>query len=153
FARFLRDDPTNTLVASRLLSMLSLRSFALPVGQPLRHDGQVKSARFNQAGSWLVTSSDDGKAKMWDARSTELIRTFTNGSSSISYFSPDGRRVISVCLVGGTRVWDANTGKLLCHPGGGGVFPSGLSSPADKRIATFEPGKVQFVDGETGERI
>jgi len=53
FARFLRQVPNDPLVASRIVSMLSLHSYALPIGQPLQHQAGVVVVRFNPKGDRL----------------------------------------------------------------------------------------------------
>src|SRR4030095_6264136 len=46
-ARILRQDPTNLVAATRLLSALTYRNFALPVSAPLVHEAPVMSAHFS----------------------------------------------------------------------------------------------------------
>ncbi len=96
FARFLRQNPDDSLVASRIISMLSLHSFALPVGQPLRHEARVAVVRFSPDGTRILTASDDGSAKVWDARTTQLQLGFDDKVQVTSaHFTGDGQRVIS----------------------------------------------------------
>ncbi len=154
FARFLREGPDQPLAASRLLSMLSLRSFVLPASPPLIHQAQLRTVRFSPSGDRVLTSADDGLVKIWDPATAALLRTLTNASSAGSHFSADGRNVISVCLQGGTKVWDTATGRLRSALGGGGIHPSGLSSPEDHRVATLiAPDTVRLWDGDSGVAV
>ena len=151
FARFLRQKPDDPLVASRIVSMLSLHSYALPIGQPLKHQAGVV-VRFNPKGDRVATASTDGYVKVWDARTSRLELALNNGVQAMSaHFTADGQRVIAVCADLKTRVWDAATGALIRELPGGGVHVAGLPSPADNRVATMLNGVVRLWNRETGE--
>jgi WD40 repeat protein/serine/threonine protein kinase len=152
FARFLRQNPDDALVASRIISMLSSHSYAFPIGQPLPHQASVLSVRFSPKGDRVVTASDDGYVKIWDAHTAQLQLALNNGSQVASaYFTTDGECIIAICVDAKTRVWDASTGKLVSVLPGGGSHVAGLPSPADKRVATIEGQKVRLWDRETGK--
>jgi len=84
---------------------------ARPVGQPLTgHNGRVTSLDFGPRGSTLVTSSDDGKLRLWDVATRKLIGAplpASNTGGSVHFF-PDGRHVLGVFGSGTGIVWSVD---------------------------------------------
>jgi WD40 repeat protein len=74
---------------------------------PLRgHTKTVTSVHFDHSGERLVTTSEDGDAIIWDARSgaqPELLRG-NSGALNDAGFSPDGRWVVTAGPVS-ARLW------------------------------------------------
>ncbi len=143
-ARRLRLAPTNSVVAERLLSALSHRTFCLPIA-PWQHDsplspnrsnnsppvqnsflsiidGSALAANFNADGSLVVTAGKDGAARLWDAQSGRALAAPLRHSAPISWadFSADARRVVTASLDQTAQVWDVVTAKpigpALRHP-------------------------------------
>jgi WD40 repeat protein len=70
------------------------------------------SMAFSPDGKYVLTASDDGTPKLWDAATGALVRTFsghTNIVRSVA-FSPDGNYVLTGGLDDTARLWDAATG-------------------------------------------
>jgi hypothetical protein len=67
-ARVLRDNPKNRVAAERIMSALTQRNFVLPSGEALVHAGLVTSVRVSPDGQRIVTASQDGTARVWEAR-------------------------------------------------------------------------------------
>ena len=44
-----------------------------PVTEPLKHGSAIRSAAFSPDGARLVTAADDGAARIWDARTGNLV--------------------------------------------------------------------------------
>ncbi|MEK6238748.1 MAG: hypothetical protein N2C14_28880, partial [Planctomycetales bacterium] len=59
------------------------------------HQNVISSITFSPDGSQILSGSWDGTAKQWDARTGELLRTYSWGSSQINHvaWSPDGATV------------------------------------------------------------
>jgi WD40 repeat protein len=75
----------------------------------------VWSVAFSPGGDLLVTASEDGTARIWDALSGEerlVISGHTSGVNSAA-FSPDGRIVATAGSDRAVRLWDAATGRPL----------------------------------------
>jgi WD40 repeat protein len=93
------------------------------------HTGRVESACFSPDGKRILTASDDGALRLWDAgpapdfavvlRGRERAGSFARG---LARFSPDGRRLFTAFPLGistpspcdpAVRVWDAASGRGL----------------------------------------
>ncbi len=63
----------------------------------------------------IVTASDDGTAKIWDANKGTLLFTLAGHTGAVNYaaFSPDGKHVATSSTDNTARIWDAQTGELL----------------------------------------
>src|SRR5262245_22364094 len=108
-ARIARQKPTNQIAARRLLSALTQRNFALPVGPPLQHGGTVRNAEFSPDGTRVVTASLELHAALWDAHTGRLIFRFPHPNSvRIAHFSPDGSRIVTVADDFCARLWSAD---------------------------------------------
>jgi eukaryotic-like serine/threonine-protein kinase len=80
------------------------------------HTDRIYSAAFCRDGSRVVTASEDGTARIWDAMSGALVRTLKGSKSSAIFhasFSPDGAKVATASGDGLARIWDARTGEQL----------------------------------------
>ena len=85
------------------------------------HGQWLAHAEFSPDGSRLATGSEDGTARVWDARTGQPIGTavalmnHASGVNEVS-FSPDGSRLVTAGNDGTARVWDAATGLPLSPP-------------------------------------
>jgi serine/threonine protein kinase/WD40 repeat protein len=119
FADALRQapDPTSTEPnpRSRLESLLA-RSPSL--ASMLFHDGPVRSVRFSPRGDRLVSASDDGTARVWDAATGQPIGVPLRHAGAVRFaeFDDAGSRVLTQCDDGTARVWDATTGQPVTPP-------------------------------------
>ncbi len=96
-------------------------------------------ASFSPDGTRILTGSDDGTAKVWDARTgTALLdlRGHTGWVLSAS-FGPDGTRILTGGADKTAKVWDARTGTALLELKGH-KYPVGSASfsPDGTRILT-----------------
>jgi WD40 repeat protein len=88
-----------------------------------QHLGLVRGVAFSPDGLTVLTGSDDKTAKLWDARTGQLLRQFSDQASEVLSvaFSPDGHFVLTGQADGSARLWDAATGEeireLLGHQG------------------------------------
>src|SRR5262249_6041650 len=68
-------------------------------------------------------------------------------------FSPDGRRVLSVCKDGKLRLWDASTGKAVGEPmdHAGGVTQAQFSRDGSRILSAAADFTVHLWDASTGK--
>lgn len=130
----------------------TLREFVskYPLELVLRgHESQVTSAQYSHDGKRIVTASDDGTARVWDAESGKelgALRGHAGGLTSAE-FSRDGSKILTVgcdkldenlsCVRVAARVWDAENGKPLVVLNGQEYrVTSAQFSPAGNKIVT-----------------
>jgi WD40 repeat protein len=126
------------------------------------HTNAVTSADFSPDGGRIVTASDDGTARVWDARTGRELRELLNiegyvrnwGAGS-ARFSPDGRRIVTGGPDDTAKVWDARTGrKLLTLRGHVGLVWFAGYSPDGRRIVTGSKDTTAKVwDAQTGREL
>jgi WD40 repeat protein len=110
------------------------------VGEPLRHQAGVWSARYSPDGRRIVTASTDQTARIWDAETFQPIGDPMRHEGLVAWaaFSQDSRRVVTVSPPDhAVRVWDAETGhpltELLRHED---WATAGEFSPDGRRVLT-----------------
>ncbi len=133
--RFLRDNPRDQVVASRILSLLNLHSFALPVSEPLRHAGTVINAGFGSEGRLAYTASVDGTASLWELATSRQVLSVSNQSPIVAaaLLARDSRLVT---LDGqAATVWDVASGRRLAS------FPR---APKAERVLAVNADRTRF---------
>lgn len=138
FARTLRENPHDVLAASRVLSLLSLNSFALPESPPLVHAGRVVAVQLDSDAARLLTACSDRSARVWDVRSGREIHRWTCDSDVTGVaFARQGRRIVIFLGNSGAQVRDADTGDLLIETQAeGGAVPCVLAE-GDRWLVVF----------------
>ena len=99
----------------------------------------AQTASFSPDGTRVVTSSKDGTAKVWDARTGGEILTLKGHAAGVTSasFNPDGTRIVTGSEDTTGKVWDAKTGaELLTLKGHTGTVSSASFSPDGLRVVT-----------------
>ncbi|MDM8558435.1 WD40 repeat domain-containing protein [Candidatus Parabeggiatoa sp. HSG14] len=127
------------------------------------HEGVFFHADWSPDGHWIVTSSDNGTARLWNSqtgRQRLVLRDKNNtdkkvmGRFSYAKFSPDGKQVLTtdnyIAIV-----WDSNTGqelfrvekykKRLTH--------AAFSPNGQQLVTTYRDHKARIWNISTGEKI
>lgn len=120
------------------------------------HRGFISSLSWRNDGKYLLTSSYDNTAKIWQAGTGQVLRTVTAGESdlNIATFSPDGKTF----AVGGddklVRVFDSESGKLLRSLKGHNEIIEALAYSANgKMIASGDDEGGLRIWSATGEPL
>ena len=78
------------------------------------HPAGVRSVAFNHDGKFLVTTTIEKTAYLWNVTTGELIATLQHLAwLSNAVFTPDGRWIVTAAEDSQVRVWDAVTGKPM----------------------------------------
>ena len=126
------------------------------------HSQKATSVAFSPDGKRVVTTADDGTARILDLENDSSSRVLEGHSETVvsATFSPDGRRVLTASM-DGARIWEAYSGTLissLSHPGallaaysakGNRVITASLDGTA--RVWSLDPIKtIAVLQGHTG---
>lgn len=120
------------------------------------HSGPVRAVAISRDGRWVLTASDDGSARLWQADSGKEVRRFEgyDGGVSAVDFDPAGGRVLTAGTDSAARLWDMATGRvvktLLGHTG---PLTSAAWSPSGSHIvAGGHDGTASLWDVQSGRR-
>ena len=155
-ASVLRDYPSNTVAAARLISALTERSFLLPTVPPLRHNGAVWDAEFSPDSRLVVTASDDKTARVWNAASGAPAGLPMGHQTAVlsAHFSPNSRCVVTVSQDQTALIWDAQTGKIITGPlRTGGVLYAEFSPDGRWVVTACKDRAARVWDAQTGAAL
>ncbi|HXJ55937.1 MAG TPA: protein kinase [Verrucomicrobiae bacterium] len=139
-AMLLHNNPSNRIVAERVLSTLSRGTWAHLACPPLIHSNRVNSAAVAKDGTRILTIAEN-TAWLWDARTGNSLRSFVHdGELATAEFSPEGHWVATGAEDGKVRVWRAETGQPQT---------SWLEHTAPVRSISFSADETQLAVGCT----
>lgn len=121
------------------------------------HTGAIRNIGYSPDGTHIITASDDGTARVWDAvTGAELYQLAGHaGAVRSASFSPDGKRIVTASTDKIARIWDAASRapplELKGHTDE--VFGAAFS-PDGKLVATAAADKTARVwDAVTGTQL
>jgi WD40 repeat protein len=121
------------------------------------HADSVLSAAYSPDGRYLVTSSADQTARIWDASTGLEVRQLTGhaGPVNAATFSPDGTQIFTGGDDRTARIWDASTGlELRRFTGHTGAVSSAAYSPDGRQIVTASADQTVLIwDAATGQEV
>ena len=113
-ARATEQEPDrSSTAAERLWFALTERSWPVPISASMAHQGAITSASFSPDGSRVVTSSRDGTACLWDAKTGRMLGDAMHHGPVVrnAFFTPTGTSVVTTGFNGIALLWKANSGK------------------------------------------
>lgn len=121
------------------------------------HEQSVTGAAFSSDAARIVTTSGDGTARVWDAKTGTLIATLSGHSDWVYLprFSPDGSLIATSSRDGTVRIWDAQTyaAVAVLRVSSEWDRPSSTRfSPDSKRVLTAYP-IPKLWDARTGALV
>ena len=121
------------------------------------HTFQIFSVAYSPDARTIVSGSEDGTAKIWDAasltelRSIDVLRSFQRSGVHAVAFSPDGKTIATGTVEGSITLWDVATGaeiKSLAEYARSLAF-----SPDGKTIASASSGQVFIWNVSNGAKM
>ncbi len=78
------------------------------------HTNSIRACAISPDGTWLLSASDDGTLRIWDAVSSQLRHTLIGHTDWVNAcaISPDGKWLLSASDDRTLRIWDAVSGRL-----------------------------------------
>ncbi|WP_321287700.1 caspase family protein [uncultured Sunxiuqinia sp.] len=88
-------------------------SSVLKLGLSVGHSNHVTSAEFSPNGKLILTASEDGTARIWDAETLALIHILLHADAVTSAeFSFDGKKILTASN-NKVSVWNTESGSLI----------------------------------------
>jgi WD40 repeat protein len=120
----------------------------------LRHPGNVFWIDFDAEGTRLLTAGDDKTARLWDARSGQLLQTIRGHRSVIGHAEFLGDRILTRGGDGTARVWSPAVDAPRELRGHGAVITDvALADGGARLITTSEDGTARVWDRQSGRRL
>jgi WD40 repeat protein len=136
------------LVGGRPLRVLDADTLAV-IMELSGHSATVTSASTSPDGTLIVTSSDDGTARLWDAASGQT-RAVLRHSRQVhgAAFHPSGTRVVTAGHDHTARVWDVATGEEVAVLAGhtGPVLRAIFDRSGERIVSSGWDGTIRFWD-------
>ena len=122
------------------------------------HVKPVISVAFSPDSKRIVTGSEDGRTRVWDTATGQLLLTLSPKGieSYIAVFTPDGKRIATANSDNSARLWDAVSGEqLLSFTGRTSARIESLAiSPDGKLLATGDNTyKAKVWDATNGREL
>jgi WD40 repeat protein len=132
------------------------RDYSRIKNSPFSHSSRVYSVKFSPDGRTVASGSSDGKIKLWDVETGNLLRTIdTDSSTKALAFSPDGEILVSSADSGRIQIRNAATGGLIRSIQAHSDTIYSLALSQDGRITASGSGDrtIKLWDTETGELL
>ena len=138
--------------------LTSLSNLQAPPLELKGHSADIWNADFSPDGKYLVTSSSDKTARLWDLVTGKTIRIFSDGVNGLEWvaFSPDGKYIVTADGSGDSaRLWDVASGQTIrVFSGHTDSVYAAVFSPDGKLIVTVSGDKTARIwDVATGNTL
>jgi WD40 repeat protein len=119
----------------------------------LPHAAWVTAAAFSRDGRWVVTSSDDGTARLWDVATGKPAGPPLEHGSPVRWVAlgPEGRTVLTLDAAGRARLWGLGAGGQATPLRHGAEILTAALSPDGRRVLTASAdGRVKAWEAPAG---
>lgn len=121
-----------------------------PLTEPMKHDNIIVLAQFGPDSTRIATVSVD--TRIWNAQTGKPVTEPIRGLST-NFFSPDGKRIVTVAE-NNALVWDVRAGSSLIGRMNQDNIVKARFTSDGKRITTLSKyGAARMWDAETGKRL
>ncbi|MCE3008190.1 MAG: LysM peptidoglycan-binding domain-containing protein [Bacteroidetes bacterium] len=127
-----------------------------PENMLLGHTNKVVYNQFSPDGKYLITTSMDKTARLWDLSTNKLKTTYYKHTHIVdnAVFSRDGRQVVTLAEDFTARLWALEAGReVAVFRGHADLLTSAALSADGRRVATASKDKTALLFGENGGRI
>ncbi len=155
-ARELRGDPTNTLLAARIRSVLDSRGVCVPVGQPLQHPGPIRLARYSTDGVTIITVGDEPAARLWDAKTLKPHVMLRHGEAvriTGLIAIPGSPLIATVTDRGAVRLWNSQDGEAVGRLVHGREVPLIATSPDGRILVSVSEHMLRVCELPSGRQL
>jgi len=107
----LRRDPSNHVTASRFLSALVHRDWAVRLPAATHHADRIETLSFSPDGRHILSASRDHTARISEAASGASVAVLQHSNQVFSaHYDPTGSRIVTASADGTARIWEAASG-------------------------------------------
>lgn len=121
---------------------------------PIGHTNWVFNGSFSPNNKYVLTASKDNSAKIWDAKTGELISNLTAHPFDVftANFSPNGNLIVTASEDNTAKIWDAETGELKITLNGhrAEVYSALFNEDGNKIITASKDCSSKIWDAKTG---
>jgi WD40 repeat protein/DNA-binding SARP family transcriptional activator len=120
------------------------------------HRGYVLDVAFSPDGKRVLSASEDGTARIWNASTGKLERTLRGHAEAVNSaaYSMDGGRVVTAGADGTVRVWNLRAKGAVVMRGHEGPVMSAAFNPAgDRVVSAGQDGTVRVWSAAGGETL
>lgn len=117
------------------------------------HRSLIRTMAYSHDGTRILSASDDGTIRIWDAKGNPITTLQVASSIPImAALSPDGKRVAAVCGDQTVRIWDVATGQQLRSLQGhtAMLYQVGFSPDGQRLFTTSEDRTVRIWQCDSG---
>lgn len=121
------------------------------------HNGYILDVAYSPNGRFILSSSIDKSAKLWEVNTGKVIKNFEGHLESVGKvaFSPNGQYILTGSLDSTSILWDVQSGKKLHHFKAHHLEISAVAfSPDNRYVVTGSADKTAIIwDVQSGKLL